>query len=82
MEGYGFEITHPLNIFGNDRAINGAAEVLPGYSAERFAFHCLVPFVTVETRGYRILRCWLTMLNGSFVIPGLSKRGPVNILRS
>ena len=33
MEGYGFEINHPLNIFGNDRAINGAAEVLPGYSA-------------------------------------------------
>lgn len=54
MEGYGFEITHPLHIFGNDRAINGAAEVLPGYSAERFAFHCLVPFVTVETHGYRI----------------------------
>lgn len=54
MEGYGFEIDHPLHIFGNDRAINGAAEVLPGYSHQRFGFHCLVPFVTVETHGYRI----------------------------
>jgi len=54
MEGYGFHIDHPLDIFGNDRAINGCAAVLPGYSKERFAFHCLVPFVTVESHGYRI----------------------------
>ncbi|EKT63674.1 MBL fold metallo-hydrolase [Providencia burhodogranariea] len=54
MEGYGYEINHPLHIFGNDRAINGAVEVLPGYSKERFAFHCLVPFVTVERQGYQI----------------------------
>lgn len=54
MEGYGFEINHPLHIFGNDRAINGCIEILPGYTKERFAFHCLIPFVTVERNGYKI----------------------------
>ena len=54
MEGYGFNIDHPLEIFGNDRAINGCAAVLPGYSKQRFAFHCLVPFVTVESHDYKI----------------------------
>ncbi|MFN6884567.1 MBL fold metallo-hydrolase, partial [Proteus mirabilis] len=29
-------------------------EVLPGYTKERFAFHCLIPFVTVERNGYKI----------------------------
>lgn len=54
MEDYSFGVTHPLHIFGNDRAINGCAAVLPGYSDARFAFHCLVPFVTVESHGYKI----------------------------
>lgn len=49
MEEYGFEIDHPLEVFGNDIAINGCLDVLPGYSKERFKFNCLVPFITVET---------------------------------
>lgn len=55
MEGYGFNITHPLHIYGNDRAINGCLDVLPGYSAERFNFHLLVPYQTITTEsGYQI----------------------------
>lgn len=54
MEGYGYEICHPLHIFGNDRAINGSVSVLPGYTKERFGFHCLVPYETIEHNGYKI----------------------------
>lgn len=54
MEGFAFDIDHPLAIFGNDRAINGCAAVLPGFSERRCTFHHLVPFVTVESHGYNI----------------------------
>lgn len=49
MVDYGFNITHPLHIYGNDRAINGCLEVLPGYSKDRFVFNLSVPYVTIET---------------------------------
>lgn len=49
MEGYGFLIDHPLQVWGNDRAINGCMAALPGYSDKRFAFHLLTPFVTVDS---------------------------------
>lgn len=54
MEGYGFELEGPLAVFGNDRAINGCAAVLPGFTKHRFEFNCLPPFVTVESHGYRL----------------------------
>ncbi|WP_259619479.1 MBL fold metallo-hydrolase [Paenibacillus doosanensis] len=46
MEGYGHRIEHPLRVYGNDLAIGGCRDVLPGYSKERFAFTRLIPFVT------------------------------------
>lgn len=54
MEGYGHHIDQQLNVFGNDIAISGCIDVLPGYSKERFQFNPLVPFVTQESHGYRI----------------------------
>ncbi|SEG43756.1 MBL fold metallo-hydrolase [Paenibacillus sp. UNC499MF] len=54
MEGYGHHVTHPLHIFGNDRAVNGCLDVLSGYSPQRFQFTRLIPFVTVESGGARI----------------------------
>lgn len=54
MEGYGHHITHPLNVFGNDRAINGCLDVLPGYSKERFTFTRFIPFQTVEINGAKV----------------------------
>ncbi|QIQ21045.1 MBL fold metallo-hydrolase [Zophobihabitans entericus] len=55
MVDFGFNITHPLHIYGNDRAINGCLDVLPGYSPERFQFHLSVPYVTITTSaGYTI----------------------------
>ncbi|MGL4859602.1 MAG: MBL fold metallo-hydrolase [Enterobacteriaceae bacterium] len=54
MEGFAYDINQPLHIFGNDRAINGCLQTLPGYTPQRFVFHCLIPFVTVESHGYRI----------------------------
>jgi phosphoribosyl 1,2-cyclic phosphate phosphodiesterase len=55
MEGYGFDISHPLHVYGSDRAINGCLEVLPGYSKERFQFHLPAPFETFETAsGHRV----------------------------
>lgn len=49
MVDYAFEVTHPLHIYGNDRAINGCLEVLQNYSKERFEFHMPPPYVTFET---------------------------------
>lgn len=54
MEGYGLTIDNPLHIWGNDRAINGCMDVLPGYSDARFIFHRLIPFVSVDSGEYRI----------------------------
>ena len=55
MINFGFNITHPLYIYGNDVAINGCLHVLPEYSSERFVFNLIVPFQTVTTSsGYRI----------------------------
>ncbi|MGJ3353237.1 MBL fold metallo-hydrolase [Providencia sp. Je.9.19] len=54
MEGFSHTANHPLHIFGNDKAISGCISLLPGYTSERFAFHCLVPFVTVQHQGYNI----------------------------
>ena len=51
MEGYGHQVTHPLQIYGNDRAINGCLAVLSGYSKERFNLTRFIPFVTVEING-------------------------------
>lgn len=55
MVDYGFNIDHPLYIYGNDIAINGCLNVLPGYSPERFVFNLVVPFQTVVTSaGYTV----------------------------
>lgn len=55
MVDYGFNIDHPLSVYGNDIAINGCLNVLPGYSPERFTFNLLVPYQTVtSSAGYRI----------------------------
>lgn len=49
MVGYGFNITHPLYIYGNDIAINGCLAVLPNYSKERFMFNLVVPYQTTKS---------------------------------
>ncbi|WP_392565476.1 MBL fold metallo-hydrolase [Utexia brackfieldae] len=49
MEGYGFNISHPLHIYGSDIAINGCLAVLPNYSRERFDFHLAIPFIPFDT---------------------------------
>lgn len=49
MIDYAFNVSHPLHIYGNDRAINGCLEVLQGYSQERFVFHMPPPYVTFDT---------------------------------
>ncbi|XKM12882.1 MBL fold metallo-hydrolase [Orbaceae bacterium ac157xtp] len=55
MVDYGFNITHPLHIYGNDIAINGCLNVLPNYSHERFEFHLLVPYQAYTTQsGYTV----------------------------
>ncbi|WP_392551769.1 MBL fold metallo-hydrolase [Orbus wheelerorum] len=55
MVDYGFNITHPLYIYGNDIAINGCLAVLPGYSKERFVFNLAIPFQTVtSSSGYQV----------------------------
>ncbi|MBT2667842.1 carbon-phosphorus lyase [Bacillus sp. ISL-4] len=54
MEGYGHNIKNPLKVFGNDRAINGCLDALPGYSKERFSFTRFIPFVTVEINGAKV----------------------------
>lgn len=55
MVDYGFNITHPLYIYGNDIAVNGCLNVLPGYSPERFVINLIVPYqTTVTSAGYTI----------------------------
>lgn len=55
MVDFGFEIDHPLAIYGNDIAINGCLSVLPGYSNTRFNFNLIVPFIpVVSSAGYTI----------------------------
>lgn len=54
MEGFAYDVGHPLQIFGNDRAINGCLNVVPGYTEQRFEFHCLVPFISINSHGYKI----------------------------
>lgn len=49
MINFAFNVTHPLHIYGNDRAINGCLDLLQGYSEERFAFHMPAPYSTFET---------------------------------
>lgn len=55
MINFGFNITHPLHIYGNDRAINGCLNVLQDYSSERFVFNVAIPFQTITTSsGYEV----------------------------
>lgn len=49
MEGFGFNITHPLHIYGNDMAINGCLEVIAGYKPDRFELHLVPAFVPFQT---------------------------------
>lgn len=49
MVDYGFNITHPLYVYGNDIAINGCLAVLPNYSKERFMFNLLIPYQTITS---------------------------------
>lgn len=53
MEGFGHHIERPLNIYGNDIAISNCVKFLAGYTS-RFKFNRLIPFVTVQSDGYRI----------------------------
>ncbi|WP_414148991.1 MBL fold metallo-hydrolase [Erwinia sp. BNK-24-b] len=54
MAGFSHHITHPLNVYGNDIAISNCAQFLQGYSRERFHLQPVIPFVTIESQGYRI----------------------------
>lgn len=54
MEGYGHHVSHPLHIYGNDRAINGCLDVLPNYSDDRFSLTRFIPFETMEIGDARV----------------------------
>ncbi|WP_261639955.1 MBL fold metallo-hydrolase [Erwinia mallotivora] len=54
MVGFSHNISHPLNVFGNDLAITKCAALLENFSHERIKLHKIVPFTTTETHGYRI----------------------------
>ncbi|MCX8956785.1 carbon-phosphorus lyase [Erwinia psidii] len=54
MEGFGHHIDHSLNIYGNDVAVGKCAQLLEGFSDERFKLRKVVPFVESESNGYRI----------------------------
>ena len=54
MEGYGFEINHPLHIFGNDRAINGCIGDITGYTKSDLHFIVSIPSLRSKRNGYKI----------------------------